>query len=154
VLVGAVALALVSLVAPRAARADESANCTVTIIHALHEEGGIDPKITRLRKLLETDSFAAFKSFQLLEEKKLQVKVSGSDRIALPNGKQATLTYLEHLKQADGRTRLRLKLEIEDGGKKLLSTTIGLEEGKPFVQAGQKHGKGLLVLGFACEAAK
>ena len=49
--------------------------------------------------------------------------------------------------------RLRLRLEIEDGAKKLLNTVFVLDEGGMVLSAGQRHLSGLLVLGLRCETA-
>ena len=53
---------------------------------------------------------------------------------------------------AAGKLRLRLKLEIQDGSAKLLSTKFVINNGGTVLQAGIQHDKGLLVLGFTCTA--
>lgn len=146
-----------------AARADDpspkaKAKCVVMIIHALPDaQGGqgpnpkIDPKIDSLRPYLEKGPFTAWKRFSLLEEKSFDVSTSDTDRFSLPNGKQVTITYIDHVRREDGKHRLRLRLEIEDGPKKLLNTVFVLDEGGVVLSAGQKHLGGLLILGIRCE---
>lgn len=151
-------LVLVALASwARAAVADENTNmeptarCAVRIIQGSHEGQGIDPKITRLRPYLEKDPFTAWKNFQLLEQKDLTVPPKATQTFALPNGKQAALTYVDHVLRPDGKHRLRLRLEVEKGAKKLLDTTFVLDEGGMVLQAGQAHHAGMLILAFSCE---
>ena len=134
------------------ARADEpSANCSVRMIQALHEGAGIDPKITTLRPYLEKAPFTAWKQFKLLDEKELVLAPHASSSFALPNGREGTLSYVDHFVAKDGDHRLRLQLTILDGKKKMLATTFVLDEGGVVLQAGQKLDTGLLILGFSCK---
>jgi hypothetical protein len=127
------------------------AKCFVRMIQASHDGHGVDPKITRLRPYLEKPPFTAWKHFQLIDEKDMTVAPNTTDRFTLPNGKQASLTYVDHVLSPEGKHRLRLRLEIEDAAKKVLNTTFVLDEGGVVLQAGQKHGGGLLILGFSCD---
>jgi hypothetical protein len=142
------------------ARADEpaapksKAKCVVMIIHALPDGQGVqamDPKIDSLKPYLEKGPFTAWKRFSLLDEKSFDVSTNDTDRFTLPNGKQVAITYVDHVKREDGKHRLRLRLEIEDGPRKLLNTVFVLDEGGVVLSAGQKHLNGLLILGIRCE---
>jgi hypothetical protein len=142
------------LLAARPATADElHAKCFVRMIQASHEAGGVDPKITRLRSYLEKPPFTAWKKFTLVDEKDMMVAPNTTDHFDLPNGKKASLTYVDHVLTPEKKHRLRLRLEITDGkgSEKFLNTTFVLDEGAVFLQAGQKLGSGLLVLGFSCD---
>jgi len=132
--------------------ADEpNAKCKVHIIHALHDEAKSqnDPRLDKLRPYLQT-AFAGYKHFQLLELKDLELHPNTTGKLTLPNGKTASLTYVEHLMR-NGKHRVRMKLEIESGPTKLLDTTFTLDEGGVVLNAGQRHGAGMLVLGVSCE---
>jgi len=143
-------LALASLT--RVAVAEEpTAQCSVRIIQGSKEGQGIDPKITRLRPYLEKDPFTAWKNFTMLEQKELTVPPNSTEKFSLPNGKEASLTYVEHVLRHDGKHRLRLRLEVEKGGKKQLNTTFVLDEGGIVLQAGQAHHAMMLILAFSCE---
>jgi hypothetical protein len=150
------ALAFVLCLGGTAARAEEPhATCYVRMIQASHEGSGIDPKITRLRPYLEQAPFTAWKKFTLLDEKDMTLAPASTDKFTLPNGKQASLTYVDHVFTADKKHRLRLRLEVTDpakeGGKKILNTTFVLDEGGVVLQAGWKHQNMLLILGFSCD---
>jgi hypothetical protein len=138
------------LLATAGARADEPARCKIAMVHALEGQGGVDPKIERLKPYFEKPPFTAWKQFKLLDEKSLEVKPGAPAEFKLPNGKDGSLTYVDHLLRDGGKHRLRLKLAISDQGKKLLETVIVLDEGGVFLQAGQKLAQGLLVLAFSC----
>ncbi len=158
--------------APLAASADEmGAHCTVRIIHALEtaeptvappaEPGKppaaptakIDPKIVRLRPYLSRPPFTSWREFVLLDEKSLELVPKVAQTFALPNGKSASLTYVEHLPAAAGKHRVRLQLQIGDAAKPLLNTVFVVDEGGVVLQAGQHYKKGLLVLGTSCDEA-
>jgi hypothetical protein len=138
---------------PAGVRAEEApAKCAVKIIHALKDGGGIDGKITRLRPYLEKEPFTAWNHFVLLEDKEIELKPKGTAEFDLPNGRRTTLTYVDHFVTDDHRLRLRLTIHAKE--KKVLDTTFVLDEGGVVLQAGQKHGNGLLVLGVSCQTEK
>lgn len=141
------------------ARGDEpnerpAARCVAQFIHALADGHGVDPKLDKLKPYLAKAPFTAWKRFVLLDEKKFHVAPNDTDRFTLPNGKQLSITYVEHVVKDDQKHRLRLRLEVDDGPKKLLNTTFTLKEGGMVLEAGQKHAGGLLVLGLSCETPK
>jgi len=128
------------------------AKCFVRMIKASHDAGGgIDPKITRLRPYLEKAPFTAWKSFSLVDEKDMTVAPNTTDRFQLPNGKQASLSYVDHVLSPQGKHRLRLKLEIDKEAKKEIDTTFVLDEGGVVFTAGQKYAGGMLILGVSCD---
>ncbi len=142
------------LLASAVAVADEpAARCKVHVIHALHDDGKAppDPRLDKLRPYFAS-AFAGYNHFVLLELKELDLKQSGSGKLALPNGKTASLTYVDHLMR-NGKHRVRMQLEIETNDKqsKLINTTLTVDEGGVVFNAGQRHGAGMLVLGVSCE---
>jgi hypothetical protein len=143
-------LAVSLLAIGRAAAEEPPARCSVRIIQALHEGDGIDPRINLLRPYLQKGPFIAWKSFKLLDEQELTVPLHSASTFALPNGRQATLTFVGHL-LADGKHRLRLQLGIGDQHKKVLHTTFVLDEGGVVMEAGQRYQNGLLILGISCQ---
>ena len=129
------------------------ATCFVREILATHEgkPGSIDPKITRLRPYFQKAPFTAWNSFHYIDEKDMAIGPGSTDKFDLVNGKHASLTYVDHVLNPAGKHRLRLRLQIDEGAKKFLDTTFVLDEGGVVLQAGQKHGGGVLVLGFSCD---
>jgi hypothetical protein len=129
------------------------AKCMLRTIQAVPAGDGpsIDPRITRLKPYLEKAPFTAWKKFDLLDSKELELAPAGTGATTLPNGNHASLTYVDHVMTPQGKHRLRLRLEIDHGAKKELNTTFVLDEGGVVLQAGQKHGGALLILGVTCE---
>ncbi len=170
------ALAVLCLAPLSASADDEVARCTVRIIHALEapapaapaappSPGGapaegtkppaqkIDPKIVRLRPYLSRPPFTSWQEFVLLDEKTLDLVPKSPQTFVLPNGKPASLTYLEHVRLAGAKHRVRLQLQIGEADKQLLNTIFMVDEGGVVLQAGQHYKKGMLVLGTSCEEA-
>lgn len=139
------------------ARAQMTATCEVPIIQAQHngDDGHaptIDPKIERLKPYLQRAPFTAWRDFKLLDRKELRVAEKSSSSFVLPNGREATLTFLDHT-EGPGDHRLRLQMKIDDKAKatKMLDTTFVLDEGGVVLLVGQKHEGGILVLGVTCK---
>jgi hypothetical protein len=135
----------------------ETAVCDVPIIHALGngDDGRapeIDARINRLKPLLKKAPFTAWGEFKLLDRKELQIVESGSASFALPNRRDATLSFIAH-STGPGDHRMRLKLSIEDKSKKdkMLDTTFVLDEGGVVLQVGQRFEGGVLILGVSCK---
>lgn len=135
----------------------ESASCEIPIVHAMHngDDGqapAIDPQINKLRPYLLKAPFTAYQDFKLLERRELTVPEHGSQSFELPNGRQATLSFLGH-SSGPGDHRLRLKLVIDDKNKKskMVDTTFVLDEGGFVLQVGQRYEGGVLILGVSCK---
>src|SRR5262249_5823136 len=123
------------------------AKCNVRIIEAMKDGSGIDPKITRLRPYLEQAPFSAWHHFKLIDDKQLDLTPHGGKaQVDLPNGRKATLTYVDHFMQGKEH-RMRLQLTIDRPDKQMLNTTFVLDEDGVVLQAGQKYENGRLILG-------
>jgi hypothetical protein len=151
-----VSLLVLSLLTGGIARA-ETATCDVPIVHALHngDDGrapSIDNRIERLKPYLQKAPFTAWRDFKLLDRKQPTVSEGGSTSFVLPNGREATLSFLDHT-EGPGDHRLRLHMAIEDKQRqhKMLDTTFVLDEGGVVLLVGQKYESGVLVLGVSCK---
>ncbi len=145
-------LATVALVVAASARAEApNADCSIRVVHARSTGEGMDPRITRLRALLQKPPFTEWKRFDLLSQQELTLKLGTPMTTALPNGKRASLTYVHHDKSEHGPHRLELRIQIGEGAKQLLDTSLVIDAGGVAIQAGQKHQDGMLILGFTCD---
>lgn len=144
-----------ALLAGGSARA-ESATCDVPVIQATHghEQGDptIDSQINRLKPYLQKAPFTAWHEFKLLDRRELTLQEKGSSSFTLPNGREASLTFIDHT-SGPGDHRMRLKLVVEDRAKhdKMLDTTFVLDEGGVVLLVGQKHQGGVLIIGVSCK---
>ncbi len=138
------------------ARADEDAKakCSLRVIQATHDGAQhIDPEITKLRPWLEREPFDDWKNFKLVRARELLLAPKASDSEMLPNGRKATVTYVDHLLEK-GKHRVRLKLLIEQGATKEFNTTFVLDEGGTFVHVAQKKvvpATEMVIVGLSCE---
>jgi hypothetical protein len=154
----AVAFALSALLlgAAGVARADGDpvAQCSLRVIQAHHDgERSMDPAITKLRPWLEREPFDDWKKFELVHSKEMTLHRGGSDSEVLPNGKKATVTYVEHLHEKD-KHRVRIRFTLENGPKKEFDIFYILDEGGTYVHAAQKkqtQATEMIILGVSCE---
>ena len=137
----------------------EGARCIVRIIHAIDAgtagattDVKIDSKIDRLRPYLLKPPFTAWREFVLLDRHSVDLEIKVPQKFPLPNGKTATLTFVEHLPATDGKHhRVRMQLQID--GPHPLDTVFVVHEGGVVLQAGQRFQNGLLVLATSCDQA-
>jgi hypothetical protein len=136
-------------------RADEpppTAKCEVRVIQASNQGEGIDPQITRLRGYLTRAPFTAWKHFKLADSRELTVEPRAAATFPMPNGREGTLTYVDHMLRPDGKHRLRLELGVHEGDKPLMHTTFVLDEGGVVLHAAHRHAKdGVMILAVSCE---
>jgi len=151
-------LALACVVASGRAQAVETARCDVPIIYAVRGDQAkpqqIDPGITRLRGYFEKEPFIAWREFKLLDRKELTFNGAGESKFTLPNGREATLSFIEHMRGVDAsdhRMRLRLQIDAKNKNHRMLDTTFVLEEGGVVFQGGQHYQSGVLVLAISCK---
>jgi hypothetical protein len=150
----AVAISLSALAG--AARAEDApqapARCTLRVVHALEQAGGVDGKLALLKEKLSRPPFAAWKTFHLLSEEEQELKPGGEAQYALPDGRKATLTYAEHA-HGEKHHQVRGSLKLE-GGKSASRTMFSLDEGGLFLVAGAKHAGGILIYAVSCKTEK
>lgn len=141
------ALAILAAATPALA---QNARCQVRSIHARPVEGGVDAALEDLKPKLTRPPFVTWKTFKLLSSEQLQLAPGAASKFSLPEGREGTLTYKDHIKGEGGKHRVRLQLEVKKGGQPQLSTVMVLDEGGTVLNAGLKHGDGILILGVSC----
>lgn len=137
---------------PSETHAATKAACSVRVIHATKQGSQFDTRLEPLRPQLTRPPLDSWKGFALLKQHELLIASGSSQTFDVPGDHQGVLSY-EGRADAAGKLRLRLKLEIQDGAAKLLSTKFVINNGGTVLQAGIQHDKGLLVLGFTCSAS-
>ncbi len=126
--------------------------CSVRVIHATANGTDFDARLEPLRPQLKGQAFQSFTRFALLKQHELSIAGGSSQSFEVPGEHQGVLSY-EGRVDAGGKQRLRLRLEIQDGKAKLLSTKFVINDGGTVMQAGLKYDKGVLVLGITCRSA-
>lgn len=128
-------------VAPLEARAApilkvvKKAECQVHAVLASKDgDDGIPEKLRFLEAQLKDDEFAAYKSFHLIEQKALTIKLDAPSEVTLTTGNRLGLSLLGN---DDTRLKLHANLSSRDGSKSLLSTDYSMEDaGVLMIRAG------------------
>ncbi len=118
------------------------AKCQVHAVLASKEgDGGIPEKLRFLEAQLKDDEFAAYKSFHLIEQKALTIKLDAASEVTLATGNRLGLSLLGN---DDTRLKLRATLSSRDGSKSLLSTDYSMEDaGVLMIRAGSYTHQGV-----------
>lgn len=136
----------------RAARAEApNAECSIRVIHALPEGDGVDARLARFRPYLQKPPFTSWRRFDVLDEKDVTLILKKPTNMSLPDGKTATLTYVEHHQKGEEPHRLEMRLQIESDKGTGRDTTFVLDAGGVVLQTAQKYQNGRLLLGFICD---
>lgn len=129
---------------PSEARAAEvkEAKCQVHAVLASKEgDTGIPEKLRFLEAQLKDDEFAAYKSFHLVEQKALTIKLDAASEVTLTTGNRLGLSLLGN---DDTRLKLRASLSSRDGTKPLLATDYSMEDaGVLMIRAGSHTFEGI-----------
>ena len=132
------------------APAEVEALCTLRVIHALPEPGGLDPRLAPMAARLQRPPFLFWKTFRLLSEQERALRPSSTVEYQLPDGRKATLLYAEHALSPRGRHVVRGSFHLE-GGRTNARTMFSLDEGGSFLVAGPRHQNGILIYAITCK---
>lgn len=134
------------------AHAADKANCLVHAVLASKEgEGELPKELEFLKKTLEADEFAVYKTFHLLEKKQLKLKLDKKGTLSFKSGHKMELTLLG----SDEKTlKNHLTLTGRDGKKMLVDTDYSIEDHGLFMTGVGEHEaagkKGKLFLTIQC----
>lgn len=138
--------------AVKVAAADQ-VQCTIRTAVGSEKKGGIDKRLSKLRKQFSKPPFSAFKSIKLLSTRSLNIAQGAAQRTTLPNSKVLKLTFKERL-LAQGKQRLRLHLSItKPKSRKFLPGTLyTIADGGTLLVGGAQHQGGTLIFAITCKA--
>src|SRR5262249_7276066 len=141
----------IGLIAPGVAHAQ--ASCQLREVEGQKVPGGIDPRLEDVRALLTAPPFSAYATYKLLGTHPHALKKGAPQTRTLTNRHRYEVTFVDRMLVRDGRSRLRLKLQVsKPDGALELSTTITLDEGGapfPRVEA-QPQGDRMSLLLLSC----
>ena len=131
-----------------------SVKCTIRSILGLQTPGGIDKRLTFMRRQFSRPQFSSYKSVKLLEAKELDIPQGGKKQLTLPTGKILKLTFKERLLGRKDRVRLRLHLSITPPKETRYfpGTVLTIADKGTLLVAGDKHQGGTLIVGLTCQA--
>ena len=109
------------------------------VIHATKAPSKPHPGLKKIQKSLKT-AFGQYQGFSLVSKQTLKLAQGQAQKLKLPRGGNALLTY-------KGKTKKQHKLRLALPKSKV-KVDLSAPAGKMFYQAGLKHKKGILILGF------
>jgi hypothetical protein len=116
----------------------------VGAVYASNEGTSIDPALGTIRGKLQ--SMFNYTSYRMLDRKRRSLAVGETGEFELPGRRSMRATPLP----AQGN-KVRLSIQISDGQKKLLTTTLGLNRGGMVLVGGPSYQAGVLILIISAE---
>jgi hypothetical protein len=144
---GAPALSILLLLLLFSAVPSEAAD-TVSVdvgsVYASNEGSAIDPALGTIRGKLR--SMFNYTSYRVLDRKRRSLAVGEAGEFELPGRRTMRATPLPAR-----RDKVRLSIQISDGPRMLLTTTLGLRRGGMVLVGGPSHQAGVLILIISAE---
>lgn len=137
-------LLLLLLPAAGPAVAANAVSVDVGAVYASNEGTSIDPALGTIRGKLQ--SMFNYTSYRMLDRKRRSLAVGETGEFELPGGRSMRATPLP----AEGN-KVRLSIQISDGQRKLLATTLGLSRGGMVLVGGPSYRSGVLILIISAE---
>jgi len=120
------------------AKATGSVNLEVMVVHAKEGSAHVDPKLDKLNLDL---GHLRYENFTVLSTNKSTLVSGKPATFTVEGGRKVKVTLL-----SKDDARVRLKVQLFKGDKKLLETTVAVKRGSTFVVAGSKYDGGMLLL--------
>ena len=129
---------------PGNATAAESVSVEIGSVYASNEGASMDPVLGNIRGKLQ--SMFNYTSYKLLDRKRRSLAVGETGEFELPGRRSMRVTPVP----AQG-SKVRLSVQISEGAKNLLTTTLGLSRGGMVLVGGPSHQAGVLILIISAE---
>jgi len=124
--------------------AADTVSVDVGAVYASNEGTSIDPALGTIRAKLH--SMFNYTSYRMLDRKRRSLSVGEAGEFELPDRRAMRATLLPS--RGD---KVRLLVQIFDGQRKLLTTTLGLRRGGMVLVGGPSHKAGVLILIISAE---
>lgn len=111
----------------------------VGVVVASNEGGTTDPALSSLKSTLH--SMFTYSSYRMIDRLKRFLSMGETGTIPLPENRSMRVTPVP----ARG-DRIRLAVQIMEGNRNLLTTTLGLTRGGMVLVGGPPYGKGVMIL--------
>lgn len=126
------------------AAAPEAVSVEIGSVYASNEGASMDPVLGNIRGKLQ--SMFNYTSYKLLDRKRRSLAVGETGEFELPGRRSMRVTPVP----AQGN-KVRLSVQITEGAKNLLTTTLGLSRGGMVLVGGPSHQAGVLILIISAE---
>lgn len=139
-----VLLALLVLPVPSAASAEAPVRIDVGVVHASNEGSRMDPALESIQGKLR--KMFPYTSYRMLDRLKRTLAAGETGEFALPGNRSLRMTHAPH-----SGGKVRLAVEVNEGPRNLLATTLGLSRGGMVLVGGPSHDRGVLILIISAE---
>lgn len=116
----------------------------IGVVAASNEGTSIDPSLSSLRAKLQ--SMFNYSSYRMLDRLKRTLAVGEAGDFALPGGRILRVTPAPAPER-----KVRLAVQITEGGRSVLSTTLGLSRGGMVLVGGLPNPSGVMILIISAE---
>jgi hypothetical protein len=138
------ALLLLALLAAVPSVAADMVSVDVGSIYASNDGTSIDPALGTIRGKLH--SMFSYTSYRMLDRQRRSLSVGEAGEFELPGRRTMRATPLPS--RGD---KVRLSVQISEGQRSLLTTTLGLRRGGMVLVGGPPHQSGVLILIISAE---
>ena len=137
-------LLLLMLLAAVPSEAADTVTVDVGAVYASNEVTSIDPDLGAIRGKLR--SMFNYTSYRMLDRKRRSLSVGEAGEFELPD--RRTMRAIPLPARGD---KVRLSIQISEGPRNLLTTTLGLRRGGMVLVGGPSHQDGVLILLISAE---
>lgn len=135
--------ALVVLCLAGAARA-ESVAVDIGVVLASNSGKAVDPALAEIRPKL--DAMFKYSSYRMLDRKKKTLAVGEDGVFDLPGNRTVRVTPA-----APAGKKVRLSVQVQEGSRNLLTTTLGMNRGGMVLLGGFAYQDGVMILFVSAE---
>ena len=143
-LVPAIAFLALFFATGAAAAAPGTVTVDIGVVVASNQGSSIDPSLSTLRKKLQ--SMFNYSSYKVLDRKRRTLAVGETGDFDLPGGRSMRVTPVPA-----SEMKVRLAVQILEGGRNLLTTTLGLSRGGMVLVGGPPYQSGVMILLISAE---
>ncbi len=135
----AAVLALLALAAGAASAAEAPVSVELGVAVASNEGSRIDPQLADIRTKLK--AMFDYTSYRMLDRRKRTLAIGETGDFGLPGGRSMRVTPVP-----SAGNKVRLAVQLQEGPRKLLTTTLGLSRGGMVLVGGPSYQNGVLIL--------
>ena len=132
-------LVLLLLLCGSGSAAAQAVSVEIGSVYASNEGSSMDPVLGNIRGKLQ--SMFNYTSYKLLDRKRRSLAVGETGEFEIPGRRTMRVTPVPA--QGD---KVRLSVQMTEGAKNLLTTTLGLSRGGMVLVGGPSHQAGVLIL--------
>lgn len=119
--------------------AAETVTVDVGTVYASNKGASVDPDLSTIRGKLQ--AMFNYSSYKMIDRKRRALAVGESGTFELPGRRSMNVSPLP-----SPGNKVRLSIQIREGGRNLLTTTVGMSRGGMVLVGGPSHEDGVLIL--------